>query len=64
MDVTFAQPDLEINFAQLAAIWMQELVARKRKPISPTTQRTFSSYIRRLTPLIGASDWPTSTMAP
>jgi integrase len=42
------------TFGTQSAEWLRSLRARRRKPISPSTLRTFQTHIRRLTPLVGA----------
>jgi integrase len=42
------------TFGTQSAEWLRSLRARRRKPISPSTLRTFQIHIRRLTPLVGA----------
>jgi integrase len=42
------------TFETQSAEWLRSLRARRRKPISPSTLRTFQIHIRRLTPLVGA----------
>ena len=46
---------VERTFGQQGELWLRELATRKRKPVAPSTLRVFSSYVRRLTPMIGES---------
>ena len=53
MTVASCTSDLCVTFSGQAELWLRELAARKRKPVSPATLRVFGSYVRRLTPMIG-----------
>jgi integrase len=42
-----------VTFSQQSELWLDLLRTRKRKPVSPATLHAYSSYVRRLTPIIG-----------
>ncbi len=42
-----------LTFSSQSQKWLADLAARRRNPVAPTTIRTFSASIRKLTPMIG-----------
>lgn len=45
---------LSYVFGLQAQRWLAGLVTQRRKPLSPATISAFTSYVRRLVPMIGA----------